>query len=376
MLQEVLADCAERVRATAAAGGRLRVRGGGTKDFLAGACTAPVLDMRAYGGVVDYAPSELYATVRAGLPLAEFEALLARHGQCLPFDPPHFPDAEGRDTGTVGGMVAAGLAGPGRAATGSVRDFVLGALVLNGRGELLRFGGEVMKNVAGYDVSRVLAGSWGGLGAICEVSLKVLPRPPGSVTLRFEMTQPEALARINAWAAQPLPLNASVWWRGTLAVRLRGAVAAVEAATRRLGGELIPEAFAEAFWDGMRDQRDEFFIEAAQHIERDGRALWRLSLPSTAPAIVHGVDTLVEWGGAQRWVVAEREDAALAEQAALAGGHAQRVRGGPPGEGLHTPIPPAPAVLAIQRRLRESFDPQGVFAPGRPIDFPPAAAPR
>jgi glycolate oxidase FAD binding subunit len=376
MQQEVLAECARRVRAAAAAGGRLHVRGGGTKDFLAGASDAEALDMRAYTGVVDYAPSELFATVRAGLPLAEFEELLARHGQCLPFDPPHFADAAGRDAGTVGGMVAAGLAGPGRAAAGSVRDFVLGALVLDGRGELLRFGGEVMKNVAGYDVSRVFAGSWGGLGAICEVSLKVLPRPPGSVTLRFEMTQAEALARLNAWAAQPLPLNASVWWRGTLAVRLRGAVAAVEAATRRLGGELIPEAFAQAFWDGVRDQRDEFFLEAMRAIERDGRALWRLSLPSTAAAIAHGVDTLVEWGGAQRWVVAERDDVALAEQAVLAGGHAQRVRGGPAGEGLHTPSPPAPAVLAIQQRLRESFDPHGVFEAGRPIAFPNANAAR
>jgi glycolate oxidase FAD binding subunit len=375
-MQEVLAECAERVCAAAAAGGRLRVRGGGTKDFLAGASDADTIDMRAYGGVVDYAPSELFATVRAGLPLAEFEALLERHGQCLPFDPPHFADASGRDAGTVGGMVAAGLAGPGRAATGSVRDFVLGAMVLNGRGELLRFGGEVMKNVAGYDVSRVFAGSWGGLGAICEISLKVLPRPPGSVTLRFEMTQAEALARLNGWAGQPLPLNASVWWRGTLAVRLRGAVAAVEAATRNLGGELIPEAFAQAFWDGVRDQRDEFFIEAAQGVERDGRALWRLSLPSTAPAIAHGIDTMVEWGGAQRWVVAERDDAALAEQAALAGGYAQRVRGGPAGQGLYTPIPPAPAVVVIQQRLRESFDPHGVFVPGRPIDFPVEAAHR
>jgi len=363
---QALVECAERVRAAASAGERLRIRGGGTKEFLAGASDARVLDMRAHAGVVDYQPSELFATVRAGTPLEDLEALLANHGQCLPFDPPHFADAEGRTAGTVGGMVAAGLAGPGRAAAGGVRDFVLGALVLDGRGELLRFGGEVMKNVAGYDVSRLFAGSWGALGAICEVSLKVLPSPPGSVTLRFEMPQAEAIERVNAWAAQPLPLNASVWWRGTLAVRLRGAVAAVEAATRRLGGELIPEAFAQAFWDGVRDQRDEFFLEAARAVEGAERALWRLSLPSTAAAIAHGDDTLVEWHGAQRWVLAAREDATLVQQAALAGGSAQRVRGGPAGEGLFTPVPSAPALHAIQRRLRESFDPRGVFVPGKP----------
>jgi glycolate oxidase FAD binding subunit len=364
---QALAECAERVRATASAGGRLCIRGGGTKDFLAGASDAPALDMRVHAGVVDYQPSELFATVRAGTPLEELEALLANHGQCLPFDPPRFADAEGRLAGTVGGMVAAGLAGPGRAGAGGVRDFVLGALVLDGRGELLRFGGEVMKNVAGYDVSRLFAGSWGALGAICEVSLKVLPMAPGSVTLRFELSQAEAIARVNAWAGQPLPLNASVWWRGTLAVRLRGAVAAVEAATRRLGGEPIPEPFAQAFWEGLRDQRDEFFLEAARAIEGSAQhALWRLSLPSTAAAIVHGDDTLVEWHGAQRWVLAGRDDAVLVQQAALAGGSAQRVRGGPAGEGLFTPVPPAPALQAIQRRLRESFDPRGVFVPGKP----------
>jgi glycolate oxidase FAD binding subunit len=370
---QALVECAERVRAAAAAGGRLRVSGGGTKAFLAGASDAETLDLRAHAGVVDYAPSELFATVRAGTPLAELEALLANHGQCLPFDPPHFdpwpaaadagPRAGG---GTVGGMVAAGLAGPGRVAVGGVRDFVLGVLVLNGRGELLRFGGEVMKNVAGYDLARLFAGSWGALGALCEVSLKVLPRPPGSVTLRFEMTQAEALACVNAWAAQPLPLNASVWWRGTLVVRLRGAIAAVEAATRKLGGELIPEAFAQAFWEGLRDRRDEFFLEAGRAVAQDGRALWRLALPGTTAAIAHGDDTLVEWHGAQRWMLADAQDATLAEQAALAGGSAQRVLGGAPGEGLWTPLPPAAPLQAIRHRLRESFDPHGVFVPGRP----------
>ncbi|HEX4510558.1 MAG TPA: FAD-binding protein, partial [Burkholderiaceae bacterium] len=186
---EALAQAAECIRAAAAAGGRLRVRGAGTKDPLAGPCDAQWLDLRGHAGIVDYEPSELFATVRAGTPLAELEAALAAGGQCLPFEPPRLTGAQGVRGGTVGGMVAAGLAGPARAAVGGVRDFVLGALVLDGRGELLRFGGEVMKNVAGYDVSRLLAGSWGALGAICEVSLKVLPVPPATLTLRFDMDQ-------------------------------------------------------------------------------------------------------------------------------------------------------------------------------------------
>jgi glycolate oxidase FAD binding subunit len=360
-LSAALAALAGRVREAAGAGTRLRIAGGGTKTFLAGAADAPLLDLRTHAGIVDYAPSELVVTARAGTLVVDLERALAERGQCLPFDPPRLPDAAGRLAGTVGGMVASGLAGPGRAAVGGVRDYVLGALLLDGRGELLRFGGEVMKNVAGYDVSRVLAGSWGALGAVCEVSLKVLPTPPATLTLRFEMAQAEALEQLHAWAGQPLPLNASVWWRDTLAVRLRGARAAVAAAAQRLGGETIPAAFADAFWDGLRDQRDEFFVEA-RRAAGAGHALWRLALPPTTPPLPGFDDTLVEWGGAQRWVLAGRDDAAVAEVAARAGGHALRVLGG-------EVEPPAlePALLAIHRRLRESFDPHAVFVPGRPL---------
>ncbi|HEX7689968.1 MAG TPA: glycolate oxidase subunit GlcE, partial [Burkholderiaceae bacterium] len=208
---------AERVREASETRIPLRIRGGDTKAFLAGLADGPVLDMRVHAGIVDYAPSELVVTVRAGTPLVELERALADRGQCLPFDPPRFADERGLLAGTVGGMVAAGLAGPGRASVGGVRDYVLGALLLDGQGELLHFGGQVMKNVAGYDVSRVLAGSWGALGAICEVSLKVLPTPPATLTLRFDLPQDAALERLHAWAGQPLPLNASVWWRDTLA---------------------------------------------------------------------------------------------------------------------------------------------------------------
>jgi len=359
-LTDALVSLVEQVRAAVGARTRLRIRGGGTKDFLAGPGEAPPLDLRAHAGIVDYAPTELVVTARAGTPLVELEAALADRGQCLPFDPPRFADADGRLAGTVGGMVAAGLAGPGRAAVGGVRDYVLGALLLNGRGELLHFGGEVMKNVAGYDVSRLLAGSWGALGAVCEVSLKVLPMPPATRTLRFELEQPEALEQLHRWAGQPLPLNASVWWRGTLVVRLRGASAAVASAAARLGGETIAPELAAAFWEGVRDQRDEFFLQARQAVAARGRALWRLALPPTAPPLPGVEDTLVEWGGAQRWVLTAADDAAVAEAARSAGGHALRVLGGPV-----QPAPLDPALAAVQRRLRESFDPHGVFDAGR-----------
>ena len=368
-MNDVLTGLAQRVRQAASSGARLRIRGGQSKDYLCGASDAAPLDMRAYSGVVDYAPSELVVTARAGTPLVELERMVAERGQCLPFDPPRFGAAGAVLPGTVGGMVAAGLAGPGRAAVGGVRDFVLGALLLDGRGELLNFGGQVMKNVAGYDVSRLLAGSWGALGAICEVSLKVLPMPPATLTLRFDMTQADALERLHAWAGQPLPLNASVWWRDTLALRLRGANAAVAAAARTLGGEPIPGDLAAAFWEGLRDQRDEFFVEARQAVAGGGRALWRLSLPATTPVLPAFDDTLVEWGGAQRWVLAAPDDTTLAAQAVRAGGSAVRVLGGSAGAGAYDPTPLPAALLAIQRRLRDSFDPQGVFVPGSLMTF-------
>ena len=206
---------AERIRAATAAGTPLRIRGGGTKGFYGEPCDGDLLDTRALSGITSYEPSELVVTVQAGTPLAELEAVLAEKGQCLPFEPPHFAtpgsDAGSGRGGTVGGMVAAGLSGPARAAVGSVRDYVLGATLLNGEGQVLTFGGQVMKNVAGYDVSRLMAGSWGQLGVITDVSLKVLPVAPAEATLAFECGQAEALERLHAWGGQPLPLNASCW---------------------------------------------------------------------------------------------------------------------------------------------------------------------
>jgi len=336
----------------------LDIRGGGTKAFYGGEPVGEALDLRPLAGISSYEPSELVVTVRAGTPLATLEAALAEQGQCLPFEPPRF--AEG---GTVGGMVAAGLAGPARAAVGGVRDYVLGATLLNGRAELLSFGGTVMKNVAGYDVSRVLAGSMGIFGVICEVSLKVLPVQPATVTLRLEMDAATAIRRLNEWGGQPLPLNASAWWDGTLVLRLSGATAAVASAQQKIGGELIDAPAAQAFWQGLRDHRDEFFLGAARAVE-GGAGLWRLSVPATAPPLKLSGEQLLEWGGAQRWICTSAPAPTLRDAAAAVGGHAVLFRARDKA-GVGTFAPLKPPLGRIHQALKDAFDPQGLFNPGR-----------
>ena len=339
-----------RIRRAAADGTALCLRGGGTKDFYGRTPAGEVLDTRAYAGIVSYEPSELVVTARAGTPLVELEAALAEAGQMLAFEPPRFAPG-----GTVGGCVAAGLAGPRRAAVGGVRDFVLGVRLLDGRGDDLRFGGQVMKNVAGYDVSRLMAGSLGTLGLILELSLKVLPRPVAEATLAFDLDEAAALEAVNAWGGQPLPVSATAWRAGALHVRLSGAAAAVDAAVRRLGGEILAPDAAAPLWTGLRHHTDTFFAEAAP--------LWRLSLPSDAAPLGLSGETLVEWGGAQRWVKGDLPAAALRAQVAAVGGHATLFRHGDrAGEVFH---PLAPAMAAVQRRLKQTFDPVGVFGPGR-----------
>ena len=345
-----------RVQAAQADGTALCIQGGGTKTFYGEAPRGEPLDVRGLNGISSYEPSELVVTVRAGTPLQELEDTLAERNQCLLFEPPRFGPG-----GTVGGMVAAGLAGPSRACVGGLRDYVLGASLLNGRAEVLSFGGQVMKNVAGYDVSRLLAGSMGLLGVILEVSLKVLPRARASATLRFELDAAEALRRLNGWAGQALPLSASAWWSGMLVLRLAGAEAAVQSAQQRLGGEVVAPELAAAFWGGLRDHSDEFFAGAARAVQT-GATLWRLSLPQTAPALMLSGEQLIEWGGAQRWVATSAPGAALREAAARVGGHATAFRGDKSG-GAFSPL--TPAVARLHRELKQAFDPRRVFNPGR-----------
>ena len=350
-MEQVLQEFKDRI-AGATAERPLRIRGGGSKDWYGGALRGEVLDTRGWRGIVAYDPTELVITVRSGTPLAEVEAVLAEKNQMLAFEPPHF-GAEA----TVGGMVAAGLSGPRRATVGAVRDFVLGAVLMNHRGEVLHFGGQVMKNVAGYDVSRVLAGSLGTLGLLLEVSLKVLPRPFEETTLAFNLSQADAIRTLNEWGGQPLPISASAWLDGTLAVRLSGAAAALKGARSRLGGEEIADA--SGFWHSLREQQHPFFT--AQEAP-----LWRLSLPSVAPALELEGNQLIEWGGAQRWLHSSAPADSIRAAAARAGGHASRFRAGTVADARDAVFHPlAPAVAGIQHRLKQAFDPAGIFNPGR-----------
>lgn len=359
-MEPALQHIVERVRAAAASATPLRIRGSGSKDFYGQTLAGELLDMTPLAGVTSYEPSELVVTARAGTPLAALEAELADQGQCLPFEPPHFGAGA-----TVGGMVAAGLNGPARAAVGAVRDYMLGVTILGGRGELLSFGGQVMKNVAGYDVSRLMAGSLGTLGVITEVSLKVLPVAPLQATLRFSLNEAAALQQLNRWAAQPLPVNASCWQldagQPCLWVRLRGAVAAVEAACSSMGGERLDPATAAAGWAALREQALTFFARQGDE------CLWHLSVPDSAPPLGLG-ECLIEWGGAQRWLKAPAAQAnRLRAAAAAVGGHAtlfiadseQPERA----EAVFSPL--KPPLDRIHRALKQQFDPAGIFNRGR-----------
>lgn len=379
-MSSVIEQFQAQISHAARQGQTLAIQGGHSKAFYGAATHSDaVLDTRAHSGIDSYEPTELVVTVRCGTPLAELEAVLAEQGQCLAFEPPHF-SADGQSHATVGGMVACGLAGPARAVAGGVRDHVLGVQMLNGKGEWLTFGGQVMKNVAGYDVSRVLAGSMGSLAVLTDVSLKVLPQAPAEVTLACHLPQAQALALLHRWGAQPLPLNASCWVHDTTAhpaqemlfVRLRGAVAAVDAAVPRmcadvaaLGGQAAAMAQTQAVadWSACRDQRLPFFTPPDADM-----ALWRLSLPQTAPVLDLPCAPLIEWHGALRWLWAPLSTAnELRAIAAQAGGHATlfrvplQVQGDMPS--VFSPLPAAQQ--RIQRELQKQFDPHGVFNTGR-----------
>ena len=377
-MEALLNSLIDAVRQAGADGRVLRLRGGGSKDFWGQSLSGEVLDTRAYAGIVSYEPSELVVTARCGTPLAELEAVLAEKGQCLAFEPPYFGPHS-----TVGGMVAAGLSGPARATAGAVRDFVLGARFINGLGEHLTFGGQVMKNVAGYDVSRLMAGSWGTLGLITEVSLKVLPVAPAEATLMIAgLAQGPALNLLHRWGGQPLPLNASAWVRDPTAqpeadylfVRLRGAVAAVQSATARMGADALAlgaqvqamdKAEAAQDWRASAEQTLPFFDAPSPDA-----CLWRLSVPQTAPVLDLPYAQYIEWQGAQRWLWAPASAAlALRGLAQSVGGHATLFRASAAHAeldkiaGVNTPLDAVQQ--RIQQQLQKQFDPKGVFATGR-----------
>ncbi len=359
-----LSDLVDRIRSAAGSATPLCIRGGGSKDFYGQTLQGEILDTRALRGIVSYEPSELVVTARAGTPLAELEGVLAQQGQLLAFEPPHFGVGA-----TVGGMVAAGLSGPARSSAGAVRDYLLGVQMVNGNAELLTFGGQVIKNVAGYDVSRLLAGSMGTLGMITEVSLKVLPQATAQATLRFRLDQAAALRQLNTWAGKPLPINASCWLEdqgaGHLLVRLRGAKAAVDAACLSMGGDFQHETAAARQWLALREQTLPFFALQAN------QCLWRLSVPDTTAALpldFAAPGVLVEWGGALRWVKAPANVAAQLRAAVNAVGGTATLFRFPADTTARQPavFHDLPGALdGIHRELKKQFDPAGIFNRGR-----------
>lgn len=372
VMQARLNDLCRHVAQAAKTGTVLRVRGGGSKDFLGQALQGTELSTSGLRGVLAYEPSELVITVAAATPWDEVTQTLAANQQCLAFDAPQFAPGT-----TVGGAVAAGLGGPARASVGGVRDFVLGAQLINGRAELLNFGGQVMKNVAGYDLSRVLVGSMGTLGVITQLSLKVLPQAAHEQTLCFAATLEDSLAQLQRWRAQPLPLDASCWLnadsgQGRLWLRLRGAQVAVAAARQRLlaqAGAAHLQALDDAAvfdWSSVRDQNHDFFSRPPD----PAACLWRLSVPAATPSMPLGLPGLVEWYGAQRWCWAQASAAQqLRDWAQRAGGHASLFRASAAhgasdkAVGVYTPLPPA--LQTLNQRLQQQFDPHGVFRSAR-----------
>jgi glycolate oxidase FAD binding subunit len=345
-----LAELRDRIVAAQAQRKPLRLRGAGTKDFYGERLVGDVLDTRGHTGIVSYEPSELVVTARCGTPLSEIERTLGANNQFLPFEPPAFDGDP-----TIGGVVAAGLSGPRRATAGAVRDYVLGALLLHARGELLRFGGQVMKNVAGFDVARLLCGSLGILGLIAEVSLKVLPRPRDDITLVFDYDAQAAVELFNRSAGRPLPISATAWRAGRAYIRLSGAASALRAARDALGGDIIEAEQAAQWWRSLRDHKLPPFSASTP--------LWRLSLPSIAPVAPLGGE-LIEWGGALRWLRSDAPASGIRAAAAALGGTATLWRGARSAPMFH-PLPAAG--LALHRRLKQQFDPHGIFNSGRLI---------
>lgn len=348
MADSIIDALCEQVRAASAARTPLRIHGGGSKSFY-GREGEPgtALDVRPLSGIVNYEPTELVLTARAGTTLVEIEAALAERGQMLAFEPPHYAGGA-----TLGGAIACGLSGPRRFSAGAARDFVLGTRVINGRGEHLRFGGEVMKNVAGFDVSRVLCGALGTLGVLTEVSLKVLPAPALERSLSLELPHGTLAEQVDAWSAQGLPITASAHDGRRGYLRLSGPEGTVAAACAEIGGEALADA---GFWQQLRDHSLSFF--------QAGASLWRIALPAHAPELDLDGPVYREWNGQLRWLASTQSASEIRAAVTALGGHATLFRGGERSGAVFTPL--AHGLRRLHENLKRAFDPAGIFNPGR-----------
>ena len=326
----------------------LNISGSGSKAFLGHNAHGQKIDVGNHRGIVEYDPRELVLTARSGTPLPEIEAALASADQMLAFEPPHFGEGA-----TLGGTIACGLSGPRRPYSGSARDFVLGCKLLNGRGEMLGLGGQVMKNVAGYDVSRLMAGAFGTLGILMEISLKVLPRPAASITVARECSPAEAIAGMSGLLGKPHPVDGACYHGDRCHVRISGSAQAVREARNKIPGDVLPDA--DAFWHSLREHQLPFFHHRS--------TLYRIMVkPATPPLSIEGA-WLLDWGGAQRWLYSGEDSATIRHHVELAGGHVTMFRGGARDDGIFQPLPGP--LLAIHQRLKAGFDPKDIFNRGR-----------
>jgi glycolate oxidase FAD binding subunit len=349
--QDISAELQQRVTEAANKQLPLQLRAGGSKDFYGREPSGDLLDISAHRGIISYEPSELVLTARAGTSLTDIEQILAENNQILPFEPPHFGVQA-----TIGGTIACNLSGPRRPYAGAARDMVLGTKLLNGKSEILNFGGEVMKNVAGYDVSRLMAGAMGTLGILLEVSLKVLPRPEQELTLVHEDISPEgAFRRLHEWSGLPLPVSASCYFEGQLMIRVSGTPKAVRAARSKIGGDEQDAQHALEYWYKLNNHQHGFFNHKGP--------LWRLSIASDTPPVALEGEWLYEWGGAQRWLISNESPEKIRRIAAEAGGHATLYRHGEDRDNPFQPL--SPGLLQVHCQLKKAFDPQGILNPGR-----------
>ncbi|PIE25017.1 MAG: glycolate oxidase subunit GlcE [Neptuniibacter caesariensis] len=324
----------------------LKISGGGSKSSLGHAVTGDELCLQPYQGIINYEPSELVITARAGTPLHLIEEALAEEGQILGFEPPRYGTQA-----TLGGTIACALSGPRRPYSGAARDFVLGCRMINGKGDILNFGGQVMKNVAGYDVSRLMCGAQGTLGVLLDISLKVIPRPQLERTLSLHKNEAQARALLNDLGRQPLPISATCFQDDLLNIRLSGSESAVTAAAKKIGGDL--QAEDTQLWQQLRDQQHPFFKQPS---------LWRLSLSPATLSLPEDIveQQLIEWGGAQRWITSQEGPDKIWDLARSLGGHATLHRAN---DSLRQPL--EDGLFKLSQQLRHSFDPERILNPGR-----------
>ena len=325
----------------------LQIQAGNTKAFYGRNIRGELLSLAKHTGIVEYEPTELYITARCGTPLHEIEQTIAEQNQILPCEPPHFGS-----TATIGGMIAAGLAGPRRAFSGNVRDCMLGVEILNGVGQTLRFGGRVMKNVAGYDVSRLMCGALGTLGVLMSVTLRLLPKPTSEQTITLTMDSSSAIQKMNQWANSAMPITATFYDGSQLYIRISGSTSTIDVCSKELGGEI--QNNSESFWKTVKEQTHEFFSIK--------NSLWRISLPPNTKTLKINGNYAVEWNGALRWYDTTEDENTIRAQTEQAGGHACLFKGNVTEQVFH-PLPDAS--MHLHKQLKHVFDPANILNPGK-----------